>query len=57
VVGGVPEPPFVPVLGLPNVGLPTGLDVLLAGWPMAPAFPPLMVGMSEMGSYVNSHSL
>jgi hypothetical protein len=63
--GGVPDPPpvgprlkpFVPGLELPNVELPTGFDVLLAGWPMAPVLPPLMVCMSERGSYVNSHSL
>jgi len=40
----------VPEVGLPKVGLPTGVDVLLAGWPMLPALPPLMVGASEMGS-------
>ena len=39
-----------PEVGLPKVGLPTGVEVLLAGWPMPPALPPLMVCMSEMGS-------
>ena len=27
----------------PNGELPTGLEVLLAGWPIAPEFPPVMV--------------
>jgi hypothetical protein len=51
------EPPKLelPKLELPNEELPkaeepTGVEVLLAGWPMAPVFPPLMVCMSEMGS-------
>jgi hypothetical protein len=43
--------------GPPKGEEPTGEDVLLAGWPTPPALPPLMVCMSEIGSYVNSHSL
>jgi hypothetical protein len=39
-----------PEVGPPKVGEPTGEDVLLAGWPMPPALPPLMVCMSEIGS-------
>ena len=39
-----------PEVGLPGLGLPTGVDVLLAGWPIPPALPPLMVCMSEIGS-------
>jgi len=39
-----------PEVGPPKVGLPTGVVVLLAGWPRPPALPPLTVGMSEMGS-------
>jgi len=30
--------------------LPTGLEVLLAGWPTVPVLPPLMVCISESGS-------
>ena len=50
------------VVGGPEVGPPngeerTGVDVLLAGWPTPPALPPVAVCMSEIGSYVNSHSL
>jgi hypothetical protein len=44
---------LVPEVGLPEVGVPTGVDVLLAGWPIPaplPALPPLMVCMSEIGS-------
>ena len=37
-------------VGLFVVGVPTGVVVLLAGWPMAPALPPLRVFASEMGS-------
>jgi hypothetical protein len=36
--------------GVGLLGLPTGLDVLLAGWPMVPVLPPLTVGISESGS-------
>ena len=41
----------------PNAEEPAGVVVLLAGWPVAPVLPPPIVCMSEMGSYVNSHSL
>lgn len=41
----VPEPEDEP-----KVELPTGVVVLLAGWPMPPVLPPLMVFVSEMGS-------
>jgi hypothetical protein len=30
--------------------LPTGLEVLLAGWPTVPVLPPLKVCISESGS-------
>jgi hypothetical protein len=40
-----------------KVELLAGLEVLLAGWPIVPVLPPLMVCISESGSYVNSHSL
>ena len=47
----VPEPVPDPV---PEVGLngfvPTGFEVLLAGWPIAPVFPPPICCMSESGS-------
>ena len=39
-----------PDVGLPKLELPTGLDVLLAGWPTVPVLPPLMVCISESGS-------
>jgi hypothetical protein len=35
---------------VPKVGVPTCVEVLLAGWPMVPALPPPMVFISEMGS-------
>ena len=44
----------LPWLGLPKVEVPMGVAVLPTGWP---TLPPLMVFISEMGSYVNSHSL
>jgi hypothetical protein len=35
---------------LVELELPTGLEVLLAGWPTRPVLPPLMVCISESGS-------
>ncbi len=46
-----------PDVGLPKLEPPTGLEALLAGWPIVPVLPPLTVCISESGSYVNSHSL
>ena len=43
------EPGF-PNVELPKGELPSGLVVPLAGWPMAPVFPPDMFCMSEIGS-------
>ena len=34
----------------PKVGAPTGVVVLLAGWPIWPVLPPPTVGVSESGS-------
>jgi hypothetical protein len=39
-----------PDVGLAGFELPTGLEVLLAGWPTVPVLPPLKVCISESGS-------
>jgi hypothetical protein len=52
------EPPKLEPLEFdpPKLELPMGLDVLLAGWPIVPVFPPCII-RSASGSYTNSHSL
>lgn len=52
-VGLEPEPePVLPGLEpvLPEVELSTGVEVLLAGWPVVPVWLPLLPFISEIGS-------